>query len=108
MPPKSKRGPKAKKGPKLPKPKDVAAKADEKCSGIREWLWQVVSVCVYFYCVAWRVGFGVTHSVEAICGRATGAARLRDVSTDLQNAYVKTNPPEDTVELFRKFLASFS
>ena len=47
MPPKSKRGPKAKKGPKLPKPKDVAAKADEKCSGIREWLWQVVSVCVY-------------------------------------------------------------
>ena len=47
VPPKSKRGPKAKKGPKLPKPRDVAAKADEKCSGISEWLWQVVSVCVY-------------------------------------------------------------
>jgi hypothetical protein len=24
----------------------VAAKADEKCSGISEWLWQIVSVCV--------------------------------------------------------------
>lgn len=47
VPPKGKRGPKAKKGPRLPKPRDVAAKADEKGSGIREWSWQVVTVCVY-------------------------------------------------------------
>ena len=44
---KGKRGPKAKKGAKLPAPKEAAAKADRKRSGVGSWLWQCVEVVLY-------------------------------------------------------------
>jgi hypothetical protein len=44
---KGQRGRKAAKGPRLPTPKEAAQKADRKRTTVGEWLWQMVSVCVY-------------------------------------------------------------
>jgi hypothetical protein len=44
---KGQRGPKARKGPKLPQPKEAAAKADRKRTGVGAWWWQAVEVLVY-------------------------------------------------------------
>ncbi len=44
---KGQRGPRAKKGPKLPKPKEAAAKADRKRTGVGAWLWRPIEVAVY-------------------------------------------------------------
>ena len=44
---KGRRGRKAKKGARLPKPREAAAKADRKRSGIGAWLWQALEVTVY-------------------------------------------------------------
>jgi hypothetical protein len=41
------RGRKASKGPKLPTPKEAAAKADRKRTGVGAWLWRAVEVFVY-------------------------------------------------------------
>jgi DDE superfamily endonuclease len=41
------RGRKAKKGPRLPKPKEAAAKADRKRTGVGEWLWRPIEVLLY-------------------------------------------------------------
>jgi hypothetical protein len=46
-PRKSKRGPKAKKGARLPSPRQAAAKADRKRSGVGAWLWQSIAVVLY-------------------------------------------------------------
>jgi hypothetical protein len=42
-----KRGPKARKGPQLPTPKEAAAKAERKRTGVGAWLWQAVEVALY-------------------------------------------------------------
>jgi hypothetical protein len=44
---KGRRGRKARKGPKLPKPKEAAAKADRKRTGVGAWLWQAVEVALH-------------------------------------------------------------
>ncbi len=41
------RGAKAKKGPRLPKPREAAAKADRKRTGVGAWVWRPVEVSVY-------------------------------------------------------------
>ncbi len=54
------RGPKAKKGPRLPKPREAAAKADRKRSGVGAWLWQAVGVTIY----------GETRALAVVCYQA--------------------------------------
>jgi hypothetical protein len=44
---KGQRGRKAQKGPKLPRPRDVAAQANRKRTGVGAWLWQVATVLLY-------------------------------------------------------------
>jgi hypothetical protein len=44
---KGRRGAKAKRGPRLPKPREAAAKADRKRTGVGAWVWRPVDVTVY-------------------------------------------------------------
>lgn len=44
---KGQRGKKPTKGPKLPKPREAAAKADRKRTGVGKWVWRPVEVTVY-------------------------------------------------------------
>jgi DDE superfamily endonuclease len=46
-PKKGQRGRKPTKGPKLPKPREVAAKADPKATGVTSWVWRMVEVAIY-------------------------------------------------------------
>jgi DDE superfamily endonuclease len=87
---KGQRGRKAKKGPRLPKPKEAAAKADRKRSGVGEWLWRGIEVTIY----------GVTRSLsvvqyEAVWPRVLGLRPIqimavRDRSGRLDDVYLFT------------------
>jgi DDE superfamily endonuclease len=69
---KGQRGPKAKKGPKLPKPRDVAALANRKRTGVGPWMWQTVAVLLYGVSRSLKV-----VSYEAVWPRVLGLRPIR-------------------------------
>jgi hypothetical protein len=95
---KSKRGRKAKKGPRLPKPREVAKKADRKRTALGSWLWQKVSVCVYG---KQRQLQAVRY--EAVWPRVLGLRRIqivvvRDPSGQMEDVYLFTTDLQASVE----------
>jgi DDE superfamily endonuclease len=91
-----KKGPKAKKGPKLPKPKEAAAKADRKRSGVGDWLWQGLEVMLYGESCRLQV-----VSYEVVWPRVLGLRPIqivvvRDLEGRLKDSYLFTTDVQAT------------
>lgn len=88
--PKSKRGRKPEKGPRLPKPKEIAKKADANRTGRGPWVWQTVEATAY----------GVTRELLAVSflavwtevrgNQAIRVALVRDPAGKFSDKYLFT------------------
>jgi DDE superfamily endonuclease len=87
---KGRRGAKAKKGPRLPKPREVATKADRKRTGVGAWVWRWVEVTVYGRSRSvWVVGYEVVWP-RVLGLRAIRVWVVRDPEGRMRDCYLFT------------------